>query len=553
MDKLEDEAPEVAQVETTDSETNSADDVGLESTGEVDDHADVPAEVVEPTPTLEAEEEVSSFGATDIDADDVSDTTADPAEDESEELSLSFKSTRRQPPKIDAPKDKDAETPQVISAVAKKPSGGPASPATAKAGTAKPKKKSSWESLASIFGVSLASDDETAEAPEEAVQAAGDDSPSLGIFDAEKDEDNPALDELFPKASGDAQDSWKEERRVVNDVGWNDGDERPRRRKRGSGFKAPEEDAGLKSEAVDSDPIPERAEPAARTESNAEVESSEEEARTSPGRRRRRGGRGRNRGAGQADDRKLDTRSPDARTPDSRPSEVGFQKDDWDSKEEPAAREAGWAEPDSFEAGPADEDSDGEVERRSTRRRRRGRNRGSEAESSRGPDVAEPRARDADGDTRARTSDVAEPDSDDESDEIRTPNRDGDGRRRRGRGGRGRGRDRVQPARSRDDTDRDSDVASDRDEQAARRGGSRSDGDREEEVPGPRRRRRRPERKPVDDVSDAQAIEDEEETKHRNIPTWVDALTSIVEANVENHRRVESRGGGSRGRSRGRR
>ena len=54
-------------------------------------------------------------------------------------------------------------------------------------------------------------------------------------------------------------------------------------------------------------------------------------------------------------------------------------------------------------------------------------------------------------------------------------------------------------------------------------------------------------------LADNDVVEGERaaETKHRNIPTWSDAVQGMVDANIENHRRNENRG--SRGRPRGRR
>ena len=85
-------------------------------------------------------------------------------------------------------------------------------------------------------------------------------------------------------------------------------------------------------------------------------------------------------------------------------------------------------------------------------------------------------------------------------------------------------------------------------------------------------RRRRGGRKPVDSPArslpeDEDAVEDEIDElsdddeegssagpKHRNIPTWSDSLESIIQANTENHKRNEGRGGPrGGGRSRGRR
>ncbi len=55
-----------------------------------------------------------------------------------------------------------------------------------------------------------------------------------------------------------------------------------------------------------------------------------------------------------------------------------------------------------------------------------------------------------------------------------------------------------------------------------------------------------------EDAADSEGL-NEGGTKHRNIPSWKDALEPIIAANMENHRRYESRGGGGRGRNRGRR
>ncbi len=91
----------------------------------------------------------------------------------------------------------------------------------------------------------------------------------------------------------------------------------------------------------------------------------------------------------------------------------------------------------------------------------------------------------------------------------------------------------------------------------------------EEKKPRRRRSRRRSRRSensedPVKrtDVEEAEGSDDEvsescessgrDSTGHRNMPTWSEALSVIVEANIENHSKTPSSSGSSRGRGRGR-
>jgi ribonuclease E len=309
--------------------------------------------------------------------------------------------------------------------------------------------------------------------------------PSLSIFDEDStDEDNPALKEMFGEASGDYEDSWSSEAKVIDDVSW----------------ETEDSDDVLDSETEDAEqPVSRGRRGSSR--SDREVTDEGGETKSERGGRRRRGRRGRGRGR--------DVQSEDR---DDEVAEDEISKSDpWDKASVESSTEQ-WDEPESFGA----DDEDVEVERRSSRRRRRGRRRGGEEISV---------DKDGSNDVEARSSEPVE--LDDEADEEwssqeRSPRVRSEGGSRRSN------RDSEQGGRDDD------------------RGGAT------------RRRRARPEsidtdeggrsrvRAPADDSED-----DEDTPKHRNIPAWSDALETLVTANIQNHKRNESRGRG--GRSRGRR
>ncbi len=167
-----------------------------------------------------------------------------------------------------------------------------------------------------------------------------------------------------------------------------------------------------------------------------------------------------------------------------------------------------WVEPDTFETGEIDQaDSESvDPERRSRRRRRRGRRRPSE-------DVA-PIADEAD-------VEAAE----------RPPQPVSERREREERPAR----------RPRPDRDRPS---SEGDESREKRRSERP----------PRVREERPAAVELPDEHDMDDLDEGgDKDKHRNIPSWMDSLQSIIEANMENHNRNDNRGGPPRGRPRSRR
>jgi hypothetical protein len=438
----------------------------------------------------------------------------------------------------DEPQADDLKTPEVIQAVAPKTVSKRA-PEEEPSSKKRKKRASSWETLASMFGVHItAAEPEDTEAedtkPEPDVVAGKtsseikslphqlDQQPDLdtgrevsaeaeqrdtekrsrrrkiSIFDEPEDDTNPALDAMFGDAPRRSEDSWKAERRVVDDIGWDDEVENPKPRDVGddlpdSQVVPPVKDDVFAEEAVD--------------DSADEGRQADRPAR---GRRRRRGGR----------DRDREQRD----VPRSRGTDEGIKSEAWpkDPDDEPLA----WAEPDSFEG---EEDSElGEVERRSNRRRRRGRPRSEDTEGVRGP-----------AEERDSTGFAGRPEG-----EVRGDRRPAT----RGRPERG--------PRDRDaETERDRDA--DRPERSGRGGRRR----RSEEARGDDVRPNRAEesikdRSSPDDTS-VEAFDESDdggslEPQHRNIPTWTEALQSIIETNAENHRKNENRGG-PRGRPRGRR
>lgn len=320
----------------------------------------------------------------------------------------------------------------------------------------KGKRKSSWEALAQMFNIKVDRAEEktrNVEAQEPDPGAASDENlrdrvvepaadrdeglggePSRSIFGDEissADSSNPALRAMFGEAPRATSDDWHKNRRVVDDVGWEDELDEP---EGDDGARdAPPKDAVAFEDDVDETPQPTR----------------------------RRGRRGRGRGE---------------RTP-----KPAFEPDAEDAWGETAFESSAdvWAEPERLEEE-IEDDGEGaeEAERRSSRRRRRGRRSSREREEiarSELPPERRPAA---------------------ESDETEAELRP---RRKR------------KPVESLDESPRKS-------------------------------------RGPIDDAED----EDAEAPKHRNIPTWEEALQTIVESNSLNHKKNEHRGG-NRGRSRGRR
>lgn len=224
-------------------------------------------------------------------------------------------------------------------------------------------------------------------------------------------------------------------------------------------------------------------------------------------------------------------------------SRYGFQPREEEKDDLTAEREAGVSE-----RSPRSE-SEG---RRGRRRRGRGRGRGEvPIEDTVNDDVEVP----SDADT-ARYRGVSWKDEDDSrrgmGDDVEEEVERRSSRRRR--------RGRRPAAEDRPETE-DSAIVSEPDFSTAEDFEEKEEAEYRERKPS-RRRRERPKRVPVSDsvIDDAEldedapdSSEDDEEraVRHRNIPTWEDALRSIIESNTENHRKNEGRG--HRGRSRGRR
>lgn len=425
---------------------------------------------------------------------------------------------------------------------------------TVEAEPTKPKKRSSWEALASLFNIGGGSSEPPAQAkaepppkpvpaPEPAAPA-----PELSLFKpAPAEQPNTALTEMFGETSSKPHESWGKPRRMVNDVDWEDED------------------------PVKPEPIPEvRSTKSLDFEEEADVDSEasdEEPVRRS--RRRRRRGRG-----GRTGD---ETRSGEVRSDETRSDDV--------SEEEPIRAEEPRREGGRREGGRRDDSRRGDSRRGEGRRSpRRDDDPSREAAKSR---TEEPESRWGRlvGDDEEDDLDLieVEPTSVEEVGEDDAAPAERRSRRRRRR--RGRGRSSSDPAVASDDSSDDVEEVN--------RGllGAEDETDSDDDVFGnpevesdsseasgdvKRRRRRKRGRggkrteEPRDDVADepidgeadgfdADLAGDEESggNKHRNIPTWEDSLASIIEANIENHRRNEGRGGGGHrgggGRPRGRR
>ncbi len=202
----------------------------------------------------------------------------------------------------------------------------------------KPKRKSSWESLASMFNVKIDRskpaevEEPAAEAVDQVAADESDEESPLSIFSGDKGDTNPALDAMFGDAPRESVDQRGSHPRVVDDLGW--ADEEPP--------------------------------PVTRSE-----EATSDEGDEAPRRGRRRRGRGRGRGRGR--DEVADQNA--AEGPDA-DADAGVR---W-SAGEPSESVDDWQEPESFtDSGDRDDfessSPDELSERRSSRRRRRGRGR----------------------------------------------------------------------------------------------------------------------------------------------------------------------------------
>ncbi len=406
------------------------------------------------------------------------------------------------------------------------------------------KRRSSWDSLTKMFGLSSASEEvakkpeptTVEEAPARVVREPAPrassrserveserprprlDSPPA-IDDASDSQANSALDALFQDAPRQPGKDWREESslRIVDDVSWDIDDS----------------DDDVSKE----------------TSSSAPTSDEDSSGRGRRRRRRRRGGRGRDR----------DSTESTSREPDE---QAVIGKVGWD--DEPAADDSveildPWGEPKitSRDSEALDsENSEFEAERRSNRRRRRGR-------GSRRNDEAEGTVPNGETEAGARKEKIADRSTDSDRDTTRRDAtrevaRGGDSDHRRHSSDRdrtlARGRDRTEM----DRTDRDRPERETRERTAAERSSSsdrvRASVDRE--IPKYDRSRADDASDEIDEVFDVENENelDEGGNKHRRIPTWADSLESIIANNMENHRRYDGgRDHGPRGRPRGRR
>ena len=444
----------------------------------------------------------------------------------------------------------------------------------------KPRKRSSWESLASMFNIQL--DRTPAEPPapvptpvKPALEATPpreresrpaahrekprfneprrereperESEPRLQVFQESPDSDaNPALESLFADVPRGDLDSWKRPPRVVDDIGW--GEEVP---------VAPSKD-------VEPEFISEIFEPDSEAAVEGSVESSDR-----PRRRRRRRG----------------PRRPDDVTP-----RLDRDLDDIES----IVPGDEYSEPESFEVELSDVDESpvaGDPERRSSRRRRRGRKRPSDDAAPTHQDdgvLNAELASERPGDRPERMPERApRPERSGERPRSRSRSNEPSGERgsdrsadrgseRPERGpergserpvrGSERGERTERPERTERDPERAAERGSVRNERPARperapdsRREKRSERpeSRADRPPRVREERPLPPRSDVEELDEVDILEDldseDSGEKHRNIPSWADALQAIIEGNMENHKRNDNRGGPPRGRPRSRR
>jgi hypothetical protein len=425
-----------------------------------------------------------------------------------------------------------------------------------------PKRKSSWESLASMFNIKVERAEvvepaaaveaaevvrppaqpktveskfserkssetaqdrsaqdrsaQRAESPRHETRKSETSGRPLSLFegDAPQGDANPALEAMFADVPRGGKNAWDTKRRVVDDVSWQD-DEDPRPPRQA-------DVTSVRESVSDASDEPER-----------EGAHDADEEMPTRRRRRRRGRRGRSepgeRRPEATSDRELGWVEADSEA-------FGGAEDDWSEPESFEADadilEVELAEVDDEEGGNSEESEDEVVERRSSRRRRRGRTRDrtpSEPMAERPPVREDRSARPIRGDIDDER--FEDEDADPEAPSLAKPAvaKDRAPRGRRRRRGRSSGAGAEESTASIDRPAR-----AERAERAVRS---------EREEAGP----------PAD--FDFEAGDDENglsATKHRNIPTWADSLQSIIEANTDNHRRNDNRGG-PRGRTRGRR
>jgi hypothetical protein len=444
----------------------------------------------------------------------------------------------------------------------------------------KPRKRSSWEALASMFNIQIdrtpaeppapAPAPVTPPAPPAAVPRARESRPAaqrekprfneprkerepargrepetrLQVFqEAPETVANPALESMFADVPRGDLDSWKKPPRVVDDIGW--GSDEPT--------------------SVPDDKVQDFGGAAFLSETEVAPEITGESVDRPRRRRRRRGGSRRTENAESASPR-LDTDLDDVES-------IGPGDD--------------YSEPESFEVDLSDAGeptNQADPERRSSRRRRRGRKRPVDDAPTTQLDDGELNAELASerpGDRPERMPDRGPRPERTSGRHDRNTERSQS--RTRGNEPTSGGADRNAPRGSERGPERTSERSAERGtergaERGAERGSERSErAPRAERGPDSRREKRTergepradrpprvreerpmPPRSDVDELEDSDDIEDvdsEEGTgdKHRNIPSWADSLQAIIEGNMENHKRNDNRGGPPRGRPRSRR
>lgn len=382
-----------------------------------------------------------------------------------------------------------------------------------------PKRRSSWDSLTKLFGLSSSVEAE----PSRSTPVAPEPQPARVSFEAvdrksaRADRDDreqtrqkseptnevqstSALDALFQDAPRQGTKDWRDESslRIVDDVSWETDDS---------------------NEDITREVI----KPTAESDEEASGQSRRR-------RRRRRGGSGRGRGAEEGHRDSESQLEPEKPTwPEGSPDDSAEIADPW--KESRAID--GDSESGEFEA-----------ERRSHRRRRRGRDsrRDETPTVDRHSDSTPKAARSSDRDAEEVRSSAHR---DSQREELPKADRD-----------RSRSRDRDRTDRSRGERDvRDRGHSSDRKsgpERVVDRG--RTGPDRES--PTHERPRNEIMDDDIDESFDAEVDGDLDDAgnKHRKIPSWAESLETIIANNMDNHRRYDGgRDQGPRGRPRGRR
>jgi ribonuclease E len=384
------------------------------------------------------------------------------------------------------------------------------------------RKKRSWgDMLSSLLNIPQSEAAPThTEEPAKRVSPSGDAAPATPLFgtSSSQQSENPALEEMFGTSAGQPHPAyWDKPKRVVDDLGWEEE------------VSQPTVASNQSSEAEDISSLRFSSDSATGSD-----DSSEPQRRSRS--RRRRGGRR---------DRSDSDARPTGQELEPSAAQSGFHDDSFqkDQPDNPYAEASADYEHPAADRDPDSDDDFPTAERRSSRRRRRRGGRDRDREQTSGDNLDQ------------------RPTGSIDSDDSRiVESRSTDDR----------------TLRDRYDSEVDSDLV---DLSEATSPELRSEPESGEESSGRSRRRRRrgrggqrkaeADREPVPETGSYGSFADEEDResmdeqlhadedreggdRHRSIPTWEDSIATLVEANIENHRRNENRG--SRGnRPKGRR